>query len=168
MDRQRIELKLTLDALNHNLDLSEFDHRLVLQKTVYLLQAAGIDLGYNFGWYIRGPYSPGLTRDAFALQAELTERGDEFSGWNLSQPTLDRLARLRTAFESLPAESRPRRLELLASVHFLLRTRQGRASDVPGLREVLAQNRKDFSEPDIESALRELREHGFFTPGSVR
>ena len=68
MDRQQIGLKLTLDALGQDLDLADFNRRLVLQKTVYLVQAAKVDLGYTFRWYLRGPYSPGLTRDAFSLR----------------------------------------------------------------------------------------------------
>ena len=30
----------------------------------------GIDLGYSYNWYIHGPYSPDLARDAFALVGE--------------------------------------------------------------------------------------------------
>ena len=35
------------------------------------LQVAGTDLGYRFGWYIRGPYSTTLTQDAFTLKDEI-------------------------------------------------------------------------------------------------
>lgn len=51
-----------------NLNISTFEGRLVLQKTIYLLQSFGVYLGYKFSWYIHGPYSPDLTRDAFRLQ----------------------------------------------------------------------------------------------------
>jgi len=51
-----------------NFDMSTFNGRLVLQKTVYLFQLFGLYLGYKFSWYIHGPYSPDLTRDAFRLQ----------------------------------------------------------------------------------------------------
>lgn len=50
-----------------NFDLSEFEGRLVLQKTIYLLQNFGIYLDYKFSWYVHGPYCPELTRDAFKL-----------------------------------------------------------------------------------------------------
>lgn len=49
-------------------NLGTFGGRLVLQKTIYLLQSYGLNLGYNFSWYIHGPYSPQLTKDAFRLQ----------------------------------------------------------------------------------------------------
>ena len=50
-------------------DISSFEGRLVLQKTVYLLQSLGFYLGYKFSWYVHGPYSPDLTKDAFRLEA---------------------------------------------------------------------------------------------------
>ena len=33
-----------------------FSDELKIQKITYLAQASGIDLGYSFEWYIRGPY----------------------------------------------------------------------------------------------------------------
>lgn len=54
----------------YSLDMSTFEGRLKLQKTVYLLQSFGIDLGYRFGWYLRGPYCPDLTKDGFSLMSE--------------------------------------------------------------------------------------------------
>lgn len=42
-----------------------FDEWLISQKKIYLLQSLGTDLGYNFNWYLRGPYSPNLTNYVF-------------------------------------------------------------------------------------------------------
>lgn len=52
---------------NPELFESSFDDRLIFQKTVYLLQAFGLYLGYYFSWYIHGPYSTQLTKDGFTL-----------------------------------------------------------------------------------------------------
>jgi len=49
--------------------IETFEDRLILQKRIYLIQAFGLYLGYNFSWYIHGPYSPDLTRDAYKLDA---------------------------------------------------------------------------------------------------
>lgn len=38
-----------------------FEDRLISQKKIYLLQSLGTDLGYEYNWYVRGPYSPSLT-----------------------------------------------------------------------------------------------------------
>ena len=51
-----------------NFDIRTFEGRLVLQKTIYLLQSFDIRLGYQFNWYLHGVYSPGLTRDGFKLK----------------------------------------------------------------------------------------------------
>ena len=51
-----------------NFTMKDFDGRLRFQKTVQLVQSFGINLGYNYNWYLRGPYCPDLTRDGFALK----------------------------------------------------------------------------------------------------
>ncbi len=44
--------------------LGEFKGRLAAQKLIYLAEKLfGIDLGYNFMWYSRGPYSRALAKD---------------------------------------------------------------------------------------------------------
>jgi len=65
MDRALV-LSVMLKRIG-NFDLSIFEGRLVLQKTIYLLQSFGLYLGYKFSWYIHGPYCPELTKDAFEL-----------------------------------------------------------------------------------------------------
>ncbi len=47
-----------------------FTDRMVVQKLAFLLKASGADLPWTFGWYIRGPYSTDLARDAFHSQEE--------------------------------------------------------------------------------------------------
>ena len=46
---------------------TNFETRLELQKTIYLLEEAGAKLGYSFGWYKHGPYSSSLADDAYRL-----------------------------------------------------------------------------------------------------
>ncbi len=162
MDRQQIGLMLTLDALGRKMSLDEFDGRLALQKTIYLVQAAGVHLGYTYGWYLRGPYSRDLTRDAFAIRAELIRGGDDWKEWKLDPASLARLDSLRKMFEAILDKDQPRQLELLASVHFLLNTRQGRADDVRGLHQILMSNGKPFTEPEVDEAIKELKRHDLF------
>lgn len=50
-----------------NFDMSDFNGRLRFQKTVHILQSFGIDLGYRYNWYLRGPYCPDLTKVGFEL-----------------------------------------------------------------------------------------------------
>ena len=66
MNKGRILLKLVLDNIGlGNLELDTFLKRLRLQKKIYLLQLTGLDSGYRYNWYLRGPYCPSLTEDAF-------------------------------------------------------------------------------------------------------
>jgi uncharacterized protein YwgA len=49
----------------NDIDMGSFDSRIKLQKLVYILKSEGINLGYDFTWYIRGPYSSDLADDGF-------------------------------------------------------------------------------------------------------
>lgn len=160
MDRQQIGLKLTLDALSIPPRLDRFSDRLLLQKAIYLSQAGGVQLGYHFNWYLRGPYSPTLTRDAFAVVAELSQGTNDSEAWNLDQNSLARLSKLQKLCQTVGATDLPIKLELLASVHFLLQTPAHRDKDIASLQAVLQRYGKDFSQESIRQAIEELKEYG--------
>ncbi len=68
MNRQVIDLGFILKHVpGYTFSMDEFSDRLKLQKLLYLLQASGIYPGYDFSWYLRGPYCSILTANAFAL-----------------------------------------------------------------------------------------------------
>ena len=72
MNAARVELKLVLDEAGiAPINLDTFSQRFNIQKRVYLIQLMGYDLGYRYGWYIRGPYCRELTADAFTLRDEI-------------------------------------------------------------------------------------------------
>jgi uncharacterized protein YwgA len=50
-----------------NFDINLFTNRLKLQKLIYLMHAKGINLGYEFGLYLHGPYCMQLTRDGYEI-----------------------------------------------------------------------------------------------------
>jgi uncharacterized protein YwgA len=160
MDRQQIALRLTLDALGVPVRLDSFADRLTIQKAVYLSQAVGVQLGYNYNWYRRGPYSPGLTRDAFGLVAEIEQGLDESKGSSLDSASLGRLQKLRQLINAIPAHERSSRLELLASVRFLLRTPSGRGKDANQLQSIMLRFGKNYSAQEIQDAIEELNRHG--------
>ena len=66
-DRERVLVLGAVLRRIDNFDMSTFEGRLVLQKTIYLLQSYGLYLGYKFSWYVHGPYCAELTRDGFEL-----------------------------------------------------------------------------------------------------
>lgn len=53
--------------------MDSFSERLKYQKMVYLMQLFGIDLGYRFEWYLRGPYCTELTADGFEIDKHRKE-----------------------------------------------------------------------------------------------
>ena len=69
MDRRQIAAVLTLKWLGVEFKLETFTDRLIAQKAIYLAQTVGADLGYFYGWYLRGPYCPALTEDLFGAVA---------------------------------------------------------------------------------------------------
>lgn len=104
------------EALNgKELDMKEYENRLRLQKIVYLLQTAGLKLGdYQFYWYIRGPYSPALTKYIF----ESLERPAE-THKNAGQGTTEKKV-VETLKAALKDELRDvKKLELLGSLVFI-------------------------------------------------
>lgn len=160
MDRQQIGLKLTIDGLNLPFLINTFEDRLILQKAVYLAQAAGVNLGYYYHWYLHGPYSPSLTRDEYAIGCEHVQGVDDSEGWKLDDESAGRLEKLK---KFIPKSDRPelrRKLELLASVHFLINRKQVRQNDAREITATLKRFEKNFSEEEVQNALRELIDYG--------
>lgn len=159
MDERQIGLALTLKELGVSSDVSGFNSRLILQKTVYLLEEAGIRLGYSFNWYLRGPYSPGLTRDLYDLNAS----SEDVADWELDKDSTAVAQRIRGLIEGAPGENpatKARRLELFASVRYLAsRNRLNPANPVEATQH-LAHNGKHFPEPEVADAIQSLQEAG--------
>ncbi|NOT01004.1 MAG: hypothetical protein HOP29_10285 [Phycisphaerales bacterium] len=120
MNSSQIVLKLVLDSIGQPVTLDTFDHRFTIQKKIYLTQLTGLDLAYRFGWYLRGPYSRELTRDAFRLNEEM-ELGER----DYEKETLSPFARKRVQQAPQIWANKPDGideddwLELLASLHYL-------------------------------------------------
>lgn len=127
MEQSQMALKLMLDGLNVPVDVGRVDDRKAIQKAVYLAQVAGVDLGYRYNWYRMGPYSPGLTRDYFALAGALRSGAEaELAGYVLRPNVVEKLTQVQPLL-SAPAGvtlGQPDWLELVASLHFLLRQRR--------------------------------------------
>ncbi len=54
-------------------DINNFEHRIIIQKVCYLLQLKGISIGFNYGFYIRGPYSPDLAKSIYENKREVEQ-----------------------------------------------------------------------------------------------
>jgi len=163
MNRQQIALKLVHDELGLDFSVESFEKRLILQKASYLAQAAGVNLGYHFGWYLYGPYCSSLARDAFSMSDEIVAGGDESEGWQLDEKSRAKLTGVRTLIGSGTSEDLAKRLELLASVHFLATRKNVPSHDVPALASMLKDFGKDFDKREVASAMEGLAKYGFIS-----
>ena len=160
MDRQQISVKLTVDGLGLPFKIDTFMDRLIMQKAVYLAQAAGVNLGYFYQWYLHGPYSPSLTRDEFAVAMDISADLDESKGWKLDESSSKQLERIKPIFGELERDNLARKVELLASIHFLIDRKQVSKVDASRIAVILERFNKDFSEQDVRKAMEELKAYG--------
>jgi len=160
MDRQQIGVKLTADGLRLPFLIKTFEDRLIMQKAVYLAQTAGVNLGYYYHWYLHGPYSPSLTRDEFAIAMDISAGMDEAERWKLDDQSSKRLEEIRDIFAETDRSRLAKKLELLASVHFLVDRKQVSKVDTSRITATLERFNKDFSEEDVKGALGKLKNYG--------
>ena len=163
MDRQQIGVKLAIDGLNLPFKIDGFQDRLIMQKSVYLAQTAGVNLGYYYHWYLHGPYSPSLTRDEYAIAMDISADMYESEGWKLDGSSSEQLERIRDLFAEPDRDKLAKKLELLASAHFLINTRQVSGNNAEQITATLKRFDKPFSEKDVQNALEELISYGLLT-----
>jgi uncharacterized protein YwgA len=156
MDARLIVLHRFMEALEEDADITDFDHRKRFQKAIYIGQLSGVDLGYRYGWYIKGPYSTELTRDYYAL-AQAEAGGEQVPADKQLKPELHtKLARLRSLFK-VPKEvplTPTDWLELIASWHYL---RKVSRLDEPNARALMEKQKPNLA-PHIGQANKVLAE----------
>ncbi len=121
MTNRGVLLKLLMDEFGIDSGLKSFRSRLILQKSVYLLRALGMPTTFTYSWYLRGPYSPSLTKVAFDESIAPRQAGDEtHKGYSLSDNARRRLLVLEQMVDGRRAVGLEKDdwLELLASMHF--------------------------------------------------
>lgn len=143
------------------LNIKKFTERLVLQKRIYLLQLFGIDLGYRYNWYIRGPYSPSLADDAFELELKKTEIDTSSSGFELTSSSKTRLKKYEKFEREIPQDEFEKYLEILASIHYLKHI--GFVPDgvsKKNIKNALQNRGKNFSDEEVNRAWDLLNKYG--------
>ncbi len=121
-NRRELILANILNLLHYDtINTDEFNNRIIYQKIVYLLQYLGISLGYRFNWYIRGPYSPLLTRTLYNLSenSELQQSGREKQLKNVDEIER-RIAELQKVVDRHHDDAMF--LEILASLAYIKRS----------------------------------------------
>ena len=153
MNRMIVDLGVLLKSIpGYDFSMDEFNDRLRLQKTVYLLQAFGIYLGYDFSWYLRGPYCTSLTIHGFALNDMY---GNIPDGLKAKFQSADKQGAFKR-FRSFIKDKNTDQLEILASLHHLKQTGM---SDEDAKSKV-EQKQRRFTREDVESMWQELSRRG--------
>jgi uncharacterized protein YwgA len=159
MNRRQISTLLALKELGIEPKLDLFRDRLVLQKAVYLAQAAGCDLGYFYGWYVHGPYCSPFAKDMFAVVGDPESLDELGERWVLDDESRKQLQRLRKLISANHADL-PRHLELMASVHYLITRNQLPDRHPHTVMERLAKFGKNFTEEEVRQAITALQGAG--------
>lgn len=115
-----------------------FEHRMEMQKAVYLLEEMGVPVGnYGFFWYKHGPYSQELQNDILELSTV------EMLPVVFSNDNLLAIKRLRNLLSEQVDYSSSQWAECVASLHYI------KMNLLP----------QSASEEDIVNALEEKKQH---------
>ena len=139
MNRQTVDLGYILKQFSgYEFRMDGSEDRLRLQKLIYLLQAHGIYLGYDFAWYLHGPYCTTLSRRGFALERIYKEVPDNDVRFENK--------RSQTRFEKFKEFIRDKMedatlLEAVASLHIL---KASGMSDGDAISKVCSGDREKF------------------------
>ena len=161
MNRQQIGVMLVLDSLGLEFDLSSFNDRLIYQKAIYLAQAAGVNLGYYYHWYLHGPYCSPLASDGYDIGTETALK--EWEEWHLSDGSKTTLEKIKTVFSETNRQKLADSIELLASVHFLIERKRVKDRNVKEITATLKRFDKPFDEDEVGGALGELERYGLLS-----
>lgn len=93
--------------------------RISFQKRIYLLQAAGIDLGFRFSWDLHGPYSKGLARAGDELAVSKDEAKEVGKKLEFTDEVKQRIEFARALMTPTQPLDEGQWLEFLASLHYL-------------------------------------------------
>lgn len=92
MNTTLVTLSLVYRDLGVPVEASTLDFRVAMQKAAYIAQRCGVDLGYSFSWYERGPYSRALAEDYCEL---LNESQDDLEGFRFGPAAGEALERAK-------------------------------------------------------------------------
>ena len=151
MNRESVELGFVLKQIGgYEFSMDTPNDRLKLQKLIYLLQAHGVYLGYDFSWYLRGPYCSLLAHSGFDLQNAYDIIPDDIQLKSKED---------RGRFEKFQEFIRGKgidKLEIAALLHLLDKLREARTTDEEILRRV-TKKRDSFTEKQVSEIWREMK-----------
>lgn len=136
----------------YEFSVDNFDDRLRFQKTVYLLQAFGINRGYDFAWYLRGPYCSLVAYDGFDLR-------DVYDSIPSGRRVF-RSARANRAFKrfcKFVKNKSTRDLEVATLLHYLKRSEDWEGARI---REAVEGKRSEFAKEVVDRLWNDMEKEG--------
>ncbi|MFA5050365.1 MAG: hypothetical protein WC501_05130 [Candidatus Micrarchaeia archaeon] len=105
-----------LKEMNFSPDMGNFRDKLIIQKVVCLLELMGAELGYrsSFSLYVRGPYSPTLTKE---LYEGMNIIKDSNTSGGLTKKEKEQLSKLYEISDHL----NPDMLEIMSTYGYLIK-----------------------------------------------
>ncbi len=146
------KLAVLFSGIDKQISMTEFDDKLKVQKIAYLAQESGIDLGYEFDWYLRGPYCKQVSQDAHSIIDQQVESTSEQTGLNK-----EKIANFAKKIE--PYKHDTEWLEIAASLYYIRKEHyHDREFDeiVGYLFQDLSYGYKNFSESLVRKILIDL------------
>ena len=132
------------------LRLDRFDDRLRMQMLAFLIQEVGGCGDFAYYWYVRGPYSPALTRVLFSDREAQPARGAP----RLSEAERELADEVRSLVHGRVDDSLW--LELYASVWYLTPRRRLRKSDRESIATTMRRTKPHFTEEQVAATLGEI------------
>jgi len=154
------ESKLITVLEKLDISLKTLEDRKILQKKIYFLEQLGLKLGYDFGFYIYGPYSSDLTKDAFSYYNRKNIMSESIVSNKLSKRDESSFKQLNKLLEGVDEQSVANELELLSSIHFLKNISYIQINDVKKMQEEIKKRKPGrFSNKRIEVAWNKLKRY---------
>jgi hypothetical protein len=150
------DVAVYLKNLGIDANLNTFAERVRVQKMVYMLKQFGADLGFGFTWYLRGPYSPSLTKTLFNPTSEDARSSRELNTIELKVVN-DMRNFLGGDFYSAD------RMELVASLIYLIK--HGPDNDLQTKTKIvkfLRDEKPQYSPDEIEQVWRRISAAGMW------
>ena len=136
------------------IDVNKYEDRLAIQKLTYMLKTMGISSGYRFTWYIKGPYSPVLSSEAFSE----TGKASASQPVALSLQETEKCANLKVFLGKDVKDSN--KMELYASLLFL--KKDEKITERPAIIAKLTTLKPWFTKEQAEEALDKIEKSGIF------
>lgn len=133
-------LKLVLDELGMSTSITTMNDRIAIQKAVCMVQEAGLQLGYSFNWYVRGPYSPSLASDYYNLSSMKGGAGKNLVLADFAKLAVEKIKPLISPPADVPLQQ-VFWMELLASIAYLRRRLR--------LSDEATRNKIELSKPNL-------------------